>query len=153
MKRVTVAVLSLTAAGLIAIADLEGFRGEAYVPVSGDVPTIAFGHTKGVKLGDTVTVAEGLNLLQQDVRVAETAVRECVKVPLFPYEFDAYVSLAYNIGGRAFCGSTLVRKLNAGDYRGACEEIKRWSFAGGKSLQGLVNRRAEEYRRCIGAVQ
>lgn len=149
----TVAVLSLTAAGLIAITDLEGFRGEAYIPVPGDVPTIAFGHTEGVKLGDTVTVAEGLNLLHQDVRAAETAVRECVKVPLFPYEFDAYVSLAYNIGRQAFCGSTLVRKLNSGDYSGACEEIKRWTYAGGKSLQGLVNRRAEEYRRCIGAVQ
>lgn len=153
MKRVTVAVLSLTAAGLIAIADLEGFRGEAYIPAPGDVPTIGFGSTKGVKLGDTISVEEGLNRLQQDVRTAEDAVRSCVKVPLYQHEFDAYVSLAYNIGGRAFCGSTLVRKLNAGNYRGACEEIKRWTFAGGRELQGLVRRRAEEYRRCIGEVQ
>ena len=144
-------MLSLTAAGLIAIAGLEDFRGEAYVPVPGDVPTVAFGHTNGVKLGDTVTVAEGLNLLQQDVRVAETAVRECVKVPLYPHEFDAYTSLAYNIGRRAFCDSTLVRKLNNGDYQGACEEIKRWTYAGGRELKGLVNRRTKEYQRCVGA--
>lgn len=153
MRRVSVAILSLTAAGLIAITDFEGFRGEAYIPAPGDVPTIGFGSTKGVKLGDTVSVEEGLNLLQQDVRTAEDAVRSCVRVPLYPHEFDAYVSLAYNIGGRAFCGSTLVRKLNSGDYRGACEEIKRWTFAGGRELQGLVRRRAEEYRLCIGEVQ
>lgn len=153
MKRVTVSMLSLTAAGLIAIASLEDFRGEAYVPVPGDVPTIAFGHTDGVRLGDTVTVAEGLNLLQQDVRVAEAAVRECVVVPLYPYEFDAYTSLVYNIGRKAFCDSTLVRKLNGGDYQGACEEIKRWTYAGDRELKGLVSRRAKEYQRCIGAEQ
>lgn len=151
--RVAVGLLSLTAAGLVSIANLEGFRSEAYIPVAGDVPTIAFGHTEGVKMGDTVTMAEGLNLLNEDVRTAEDAVRRCVKVPLYPHEFDSYTSLAYNIGAKAFCDSTLVRKLNSGDYAGACEEIKRWHFAGGKSLKGLVDRRAAEYARCIGEVQ
>lgn len=151
--RVAVGLLSLTAAGLVSIANLEGFRSEAYIPVAGDVPTIAFGHTEGVKMGDTVTMAEGLNLLHEDVRTAEDAVRRCVKVPLYPYEFDSYTSLAYNIGRANFCNSTLVQKLNSGDYRGACEEIKRWHFAGGKSLKGLVDRRAAEYARCIGEVQ
>lgn len=151
--RIAVCGLSLTAAGLLAIADFEGFRSKAYVPVDGDVPTIGFGHTEGVKLGQTVTVPEALNLLRDDVRVAEEAVKSCVTVPLYPHEYSAYVSLAYNIGKANFCGSTLVKKLNAGDYRGACEEIKRWHFAGGKSLKGLVDRRAAEYRRCIGEVQ
>lgn len=151
--RIAVGGLSLTAAGLLAIADFEGFRGEAYIPVEGDVPTIGFGSTEGVKLGDTISVPDALNRLEKDVRVAEDAVRACVTVPLMPYEFDAYVSLAYNIGRSNFCGSTLVQKLNAGDYRGACEEIKRWHFAGGKSLKGLVDRRASEYKRCIGEVQ
>lgn len=151
--RIAVGGLSLTAAGLLAIADFEGFRSEAYIPVEGDVPTIGFGSTEGVKLGDTISVPDALNRLEKDVRVAEDAVRSCVTVPLMPYEFDAYTSLAYNIGGKAFCDSTLVRKLNAGDYAGACEQIKRWTYAGGKNLQGLVNRRAEEYRRCIGALR
>lgn len=151
--RIAVGGLSLTAAGLLAIADFEGFRSKAYVPVDGDVPTIGFGHTEGVKLGQTVTVPEALNLLRDDVRVAEEAVKSCVTVPLYPHEYSAYVSLAYNIGKSNFCGSTLVQKLNAGDYRGACEEIKRWHFAGGKSLKGLVDRRAAEYRRCIGEEQ
>lgn len=145
--------LSLSAAGFVAITQYEGFRGEAYIPVEGDVPTIGFGTTEGVQLGDTITVPEALNRLQVDVRKAEDAVRSCVYVPLMPYEYDAYVSLAYNIGGGAFCSSTLVRKLNAGDYAGACEEIKRWHFAGGKSLKGLIDRRAAEYRRCVGEVQ
>lgn len=153
LKRIVVGGLSLTAAGLISIATWEGFKSEAYIPVQGDVPTIGFGSTEGVKLGDTISVPEALNRLDSDVRVAEDAVRACVTVPLMPYEFDAYVSLAYNIGRTSFCSSTLVQKLNAGDYRGACEEIKRWHFAGGKSLKGLVDRRVSEYKRCIGEVQ
>lgn len=153
LKRFVVGGLSLTAAGLISIATWEGFKGEAYIPVPGDVPTIGFGSTEGVKLGDTISVPDALNRLEKDVRVAEEAVKSCVTVPLYPHEYSAYVSLAYNIGGKAFCDSTLVKKLNAGDYRGACEEIKRWHFAGGKSLKGLVDRRADEYRRCIGEVQ
>lgn len=153
LTRISVACLSLTAAGLVSIANLEGFRSEAYIPVPGDVPTIGFGSTEGVSMGDKVSVPDALNRLEKDVRVAEDAVRSCVTVPLMPYEFDAYVSLAYNIGRTSFCGSTLVQKLNAGDYSGACEEIKRWHFAGGKSLKGLVDRRAAEYRRCIGEVQ
>lgn len=148
--RIAVGALSLSAAALVAVAKFEGFRGEAYRPVPGDVPTIGFGSTDGVKLGDTISVPEALNRLESDVRVAEDAVRSCVTVPLTQGEMDAYTSLAYNIGKKNFCGSTLVKKLNAGDYRGACEEIKRWHFAGGKSLKGLVDRRADEYDRCMG---
>ena len=153
LKRMVVGGLSLTAAGLISIATWEGFKGEAYIPVPGDVPTIGFGSTEGVKLGDTISVPDALNRLEKDVRVAEDAVRSCVTVPLTQGEMDAYTSLAYNIGKTKFCGSTLVKKLNSGDYRGACEEIKRWHFAGGKSLKGLVDRRAAEYKRCIGEVR
>lgn len=171
VTRMAIGGLSLTASGLISIATWEGFRGEAYVPVPGDVPTIGFGSTEGVRLGDKISVPDALNRLEKDVRVAEDAVRKCVKVPLFTHEFDVYTSLAYNLGGKAFCGSTLVRKLNTGDYAGACEEIKRWTCGpdptgkyalmypghhcghGKAPLPGLVNRRAEEYRRCIGEVQ
>lgn len=153
LKRMVVGGLSLTAAGLISIATWEGFKEEAYIPVPGDVPTIGFGSTDGVKLGDTISVPDALNRLEKDVRVAEDAVRSCVTVPLTQGEMDAYTSLAYNIGKTKFCGSTLVKKLNSGDYRGACEEIKRWHFAGGKSLKGLVDRRAAEYARCMGFAQ
>ena len=79
-------------------------------------------------------------------------IRQCIKVPLYQHEFDAYVSLAYNIGAKNFCGSTLVKKLNAGDYTGACEQIRRWDRAGGKVLAGLTKRREKEYRMCMGEV-
>ena len=144
------AAVALSAIGLVAIAGWEGFREDAYIPIDGDVPTIGFGHTAGVRLGDTVTVEQALTLLRGDVRAAERGVLSCVKVPLSQGELDAYVSLAFNVGTSAFCGSTLVRKLNAGDYKGACDEIKRWHYAGGVSVPGLVARREAEYRRCMG---
>ena len=153
LKRMVVGGLSLTAAGLISIATWEGFKGDAYIPVPGDVPTIGFGSTEGVQMGDTISVPDALNRLEKDVRVAEDAVRSCVTVPLAQGEMDAYTSLAYNIGKTNFCGSTLVKKLNAGDYQGACAELKRWVYVDGRVVQGLVNRREAEYRRCIGALR
>lgn len=153
LKRMVVGGLSLTAAGLISIATWEGFKGEAYIPVPGDVPTIGFGSTEGVQMGDTISVPDALNRLEKDVRVAEDAVRSCVTVPLTQGEMDAYTSLAYNIGKTNFCGSTLVKKLNAGDYQGACAELKRWVYVDGRVVQGLVNRREAEYRRCMGDQQ
>lgn len=144
---------ALSAAGLLAIAGFEGFSSEAYIPVDGDVPTIGFGHTQDVRMGDTVTVTQALSLLREDVRAAESGVLSCVTVPLTQGELDAYVSLAYNIGTAAFCGSTLVRKLNDGDRLGACDEILRWHFSGGVSLNGLVDRRAKEHDRCVAAVK
>lgn len=153
MKRIAVGALSLTAAGLVALANFEGFRSEAYVPVPGDVPTIGFGSTTGVQMGDKISVPEALGRLQKDVHIAEETVRRCVKVPLAQHEFDVYSAFAYNIGESAFCRSTLVKKLNAGDYPGACEELKRWVYVDGRVVQGLVNRREAEYRRCIGEPQ
>jgi lysozyme len=145
-----VAAIALAAAALVGIATSESFRGQAYIPVKGDVPTIGFGATEGVKLGDTITPERALIRLLADAGKYERAVRECVTVPLHQYEFDSFVSLTYNIGGGAFCGSTLVRKLNAGDYVGACAEISRWDKFQGKPLAGLTKRRALERAMCEG---
>ena len=149
MRRMTIGALSLSAAGLIAIASYEGFSDQAYIPVEGDVPTIGFGSTEGVEMGDTITVPEALERLRRDVGDAESAIGRCVKVPLSQGEYDAFASLAFNIGSNAFCTSTLVKRLNAGDYDGACEEIRRWVYAGGQKLEGLVNRREAEYQMCM----
>lgn len=150
IERNNIAMLAASAALIATIAGFEGFRSKAYIPVPGDVETIGYGTTAGVKMGDTVTKAEALVLLRKDVAGFEGAIKRCVKVPLYQYEYDAYTSLAYNIGARAFCGSTLVRKLNAGDYTGACAQILRWDRFKGKPLRGLTNRRLIEYRMCIG---
>lgn len=153
IARYAVAGLSLTAAGLVSLANFEGFSGEAYIPVPGDVPTIGFGSTSGVEMGDKISVPDALGRLMRDVGNAESAIGRCVKVPLSQGEFDAFASFAFNVGGNAFCSSTLVKKLNAGDYSGACAELKRWIYVDGRKIEGLVKRRESEYRKCIQAFE
>lgn len=147
-KRLAVAGLSLSAVGLLTIAKWEGFSDKAYIPGDGDVPTIGFGSTEGVEMGDTITVPKALERLMRDVGVAESAIGRCVKVPLSQSQYDAFTSFAFNVGGEAFCSSTLVKKLNAGDYDGACKELERWVFVQKKRVEGLANRRADEYKLC-----
>lgn len=148
--RAPIAALSLSAAAIVSIAIHESFRSDAYIPVPGDVPTIGFGTTENVKLGDKISVERALVRLLDDASEFEAAVKQCAPVPMYQYEFDAYVSLTYNIGTGAFCRSTLTKKLNQLDYAGACKEILRWDKFKGKTLAGLIKRRQEEYRKCIG---
>ncbi len=150
MNRTQLASLSLSAAALVGIALHEGYRDRAYTPVPGDVPTIGFGTTQGVKLGDTITPPKALQRALQDVQQFEGAIKRCVTVPLHQHEYDAYTSLTYNIGQTAFCGSTLVRKLNAQDYEGACKQILRWDRFKGQPLPGLTKRRQDEFKQCMG---
>lgn len=148
--RISVAALSLSAATLVGIALHEGYRSDAYLPTPEDVPTIGFGTTDGVKMGDRITPERALVRLLADATKFERAVKRCAPVPMFDYEFQAYVSLTYNIGEGAFCRSTLVRKLNTLDYEGACREILRWDRQAGRPLPGLTKRRQAEYRMCAG---
>jgi lysozyme len=148
MDRVKLAGLALSATALVGIALHEGYSDRAYIPVPGDVPTIGFGTTEGVNPGDTITPPKALIRALQDVQKYEGALKRCVKVPLHQHEYDAYIILSYNIGQTAFCGSTLVRKLNAEDYAGACAEILRWDKFKGQPLRGLTIRRQQEYRLC-----
>lgn len=150
IKRSQIAALVLSASALVGIATHESYRGEAYIPVPGDVPTIGFGTTESVKLGDKITPERALVRLLADANSYEREVKRCVTAPLYQYEYDAYLSLAYNIGTGAFCKSTLVKKANAGDYAGACSEILRWNRAGGKVLNGLTKRREAEHKQCMG---
>ena len=157
--RRSLAALSLSAAALVGIVLHEGYSDRAIIPVPGDVPTIGFGTTAGVKLGDTITPPQALARALVDVQQFEGAIKTCVTVPLTQNEYDAYVSFAYNVGSRAFCQSTLVKKLNLGDFKGACDELLRWRFFQGKDCAlpenrrlcgGLVKRREAEYRQCLG---
>jgi lysozyme len=148
--RIVIGAMTLSASALVGIAVHEGYRGEAYTPVKGDVPTIGFGTTAGVKPGDRIEPVQALVRKLQDVQRFEGALRQCVRVPLHQHEYDAFLSLAYNIGPGAFCGSTLVRRLNAGDYAGACAEILRWDRFRGEPLRGLTLRRQAENRQCLG---
>lgn len=151
--RILVASLTLSAAALVGIAMKEHFVADAMIPVPGDVPTIGWGSTDGVKMGDRITPDRALVRLLADADTFAQAVKRCAPVPMYQHEFDAYVSLTYNIGQTAFCGSTLARKLKAGDYAGACAELLRWDRFNGKPLPGLSKRRKDEYQKCMGQAQ
>jgi lysozyme len=153
--RTLAAGLVLSAGGLITVAVNEGYRSDAYIPVPGDVPTIGFGDTLNadgtrVALGQRTSPEKALKRLGEHLETYEEAVRTCAPVPMYQYEFDAYVSLTYNIGTKAFCKSTLATKLKTYDYNGACKEILKWDKFKGKALPGLTKRRTEEYNICIG---
>lgn len=153
--RTLVAALTLSAAAFGSIVVSEGWSERAEPPVPGDVATYGFGTTtddagRPLRGGEQITPPKAVIRALQDIQKYEGALKSCVTVPLAQYEYDAYVSLAYNIGPTAFCGSTLVRKLNAQDYEGACKEILRWDRFQGKPLRGLTLRRQREYQQCIG---
>ena len=137
-------VLGMTGA---VVSWFEGRSLVAYLDPVG-IPTICEGVTLGVKLGDRATPAQCDQLLQRELRVALTAVDRQVRVPLPDTRRAALGSFVYNVGERQFSSSTLLRLLNAGDARGACAQLSRWVYAGGKQLAGLVNRRAAERELC-----
>lgn len=148
LKRAAASALVVSAAGLALISGHEwtGKETTAYADAVG-VPTICVGHTRGVFLGQTRTLAECEQLLVEDTSYAGRAVARCTQVDLTQEQYDAVVSFAFNVGGGAFCSSTLARKLNAGDCWGAAREFNRWIYAGGRRLRGLVKRRTDERRR------
>lgn len=156
MSRLKKTGLGLTVAGSIAVGLVgawEGLRTTAYRDVVG-IPTVCFGETRGVKMGDKYTVDECKAMLGDALAEFETGMRRCLtnpdKIPDKPYV--AFLSLSYNIGTGAFCKSTLVRKANAGDLKGACDAILSWNRAGGRVIQGLVNRRKDERKLCLEGV-
>lgn len=147
--RLLVAVLTFSATGLVALTGYESYTDRAVIPVLGDVPTSGFGSTgPDIKLGDKTTPPKAIARLLRDVSHDEAAIHGCVLAPLSQGEYDASVSLAYNIGPTAFCGSTLVKKFNAHDYAGACAEFSKWDRFKGKPLAGLTARRAQERKTC-----
>ncbi|MCA7083376.1 lysozyme [Cupriavidus sp. DB3] len=137
------------AAAVPLVAAFEGLRQTAYLDPVG-IPTACFGATKGVRLGQVYTREQCDTLLARDLLAANADVDACVRVPLTEGQRTALVSFTYNVGRGNFCGSTLVRKLNAGDYVGACNELPRWVYAKGVKLPGLVNRREQERALCLG---
>jgi|GEM_PF-1701073 len=125
----------------------EGCKLTAYPdPGTGGAPwTIGWGSTgPGIRKGVTWTQAQADERLSQDVGKFMAGVQSAVTAPVLPRELAAMTSLAYNVGLSAFKGSTLLRKFNAGDKSGAAGEFPRWNKAGGRVMQGLVNRRADE---------
>lgn len=143
---------AIGAAALIAwpvIATYEGTVNRGYRDPVGIV-TACRGHTQFAQLGRTYTERECDELQAADMWKHDAEMRECIHVPINDGEHAAYLSFSFNVGAGAFCGSTLVKKLNAGDHAGACAELSRWTKAGGREWPGLVKRREAERDLCEG---
>ena len=121
----------------------ESFRAEAYYPTKNDKLTIGYGHTKDVKFGDKITQKEAEKLLKEDLNEYIDSLKH-VKVRLSENEKAALTSLIYNIGGTNFYKSNLLKKLNAGDKKGAANEFDNFNKQKGKVLKGLTSRRKAE---------
>ena len=175
MDKVRTAVISLllSATGLVYIAQREDYKGQAYPdPVHGTkVPTIGFGTTGGVKMGDTTTPTRALIRLRADAGDVEVAIKRCFgNVQLYQHEYDAFVALAYNTGATAVCmnnertgPSTIVRNLRAQNYQAACDAILLYDRAGpvnkpqdrcshpdNRTCRGVWTDRKQLQRMCIG---
>lgn len=135
-------------AGFDLIKDFEGFRADAYLDTGG-VWTIGYGTIKypdgtRVRKGDKVTMAQALEYLKHDAGWVDACLDSKIKVKVSQKQFDALASFVYNVGESQFSSSTLLRKINENDLRGAANEFDRWVYDNGKKIQGLVNRRAKE---------
>ncbi|MBO5739009.1 glycoside hydrolase family protein [bacterium] len=135
--------MNISETGIELIKKFEGCVLKAYKCPAG-VWTIGYGHTSGVKEGQTITKAEAEDYLKQDLTTFETYVSNLVTVAINQNQFDALVSFCYNLGPGNLKSSTLLKLLNAKNYSEAAEQFDRWIYAGGKKLSGLVKRRAAE---------
>ena len=112
------------------------------------IVTACVGHTgPELRIGQRYTREQCETMLYGDLLKHADAL-DCVRADMTDGQKAAFLSFAFNVGNRAFCGSTLVRKANAGDMSGACAELSRWTRAGGRELPGLVKRRAAERQLC-----
>lgn len=158
--RIAVTSLGLSAAGFIGLALHEGYTDNAIIPIKGDVPTLGFGQTKDVKMGDKTDPIRALVRFQAEINEYESAVKRCANVPMTQYEYDVYVGMTYNIGPGAFCKSSMARYLNQGNYEQACKSILLYKKAGAiqdcslpenaKLCGGLWKRRIEDTNKCLG---
>ena len=137
----------ITQAGLDLIRRFEGFSPMIYIcPAS--YPTIGYGHIvkpqEREQFAGGITTAQAEALLRQDVQIAERAVLRLITVPLKNGQFDALVAFTFNLGAGALQRSTLRRKVNRGEHSAVPAEFRKWVWAGGRKLEGLVRRREAE---------
>jgi len=145
-KRVPVAALAASATLLVAVAQHEGWFGQAAIPVENDRPTVGFGSTvredgSPVQIGDTITPPRALARTLGHIQKDEVGIKRCVHAPLHQAEYDLMVDFSYQYGVRRLCESSIVALTNAGDYAGACEAYTRYRWAGGYDCSTPGNKR------------
>jgi lysozyme len=149
-KLIGAASAGAMAIGGVLITDQEGVKYTTYLDPIG-IPTTCAGVTgPDVVMGKTYTKAECDNLLYKHMLPAVKAVDSSVKVKLNDYQKASLYSFTYNVGVGAFTASTMLKKLNQGDIPGACDQLRRWTYAGGKQWKGLITRREVERQLCYG---
>lgn len=150
-KRITAAIGGGVIGLSVAMISLfEGVEHKPYKDVVG-ITTVCYGHTgSDIVYGKTYTEAECLALLEKDLSKVRKGVDPLIKVDIDDNTRAAIYSFTYNVGTGAFARSTMLKKLNAGDIAGACNELKRWTYAGGKEWKGLITRREIEKAVCLG---
>jgi lysozyme len=173
LGRQPLSVLLITTILAGSVMVYEAFAPNAMIPIKDDVPTLGYGttvHPNGVpvKMGETITRQKASEYLQHDLDKFKQGMAKCVTAPLHTYEFNAYMSLVYNIGSGAFCASSIPFKLNQGDYLAACNTILQFNKVKDlskpkvrnaktgkmqfqyKIIRGLDNRRKAEHKTCVG---
>lgn len=135
--------MTTSPAGRKAIESYEGLELSAYQDGRG-IWTLGFGHTASVKSGDTCTPQQADEWLAEDLATAEGAVNRLVEAPITQNQFDALISLCYDIGQGNFAQSTVLRSLNARHYDSAASAFLMWDKINGQTSQGLLNRRTTE---------
>lgn len=152
--RITIAALTLSAAGFIGIVGSEGYTSDAIVPVKGDVPTYGFGSTRKddgtpVKPGDKISPQRAVRLAGAHLAHEEVIFRQSLPdVSLSQGEYDLYVDWVYQYGTGAWTKSSMRRELLAKDYRGSCEALLEYRFVAGYDCSTLVN--GKRNTRCWG---
>lgn len=146
--------MDMSERGVRLLIDREGSKTKAYRDSVG-IWTIGVGHTAAAgppkpREGMTLTELQVRDLLLHDLVQYEDAVERAITRPMAQHEFDAMVSLCFNIGANAFKGSSVVRRFNEGDKRQAADAFRMWNKAGGKVVKGLVNRRESEREQFLG---
>lgn len=161
-QRSAIAGLALSAAALVGLVTQEGYTDHAVIPVKGDVPTLGNGsttHADGspVRMGDTTTPVKALQRTLLYVQKQETQIKQCVTAPLYQVEFDILDDFGYQYGANALCRSSIVRKINAQDYVGACKAYLQYRFVAGydcstpgnKRCWGVWARSKARYDKCM----
>jgi GH24 family phage-related lysozyme (muramidase) len=136
------------------IAKWEGLETKAYRDIVG-IPTVCYGETRGVKMGDTYTKEQCMDMLKVAVGDYYRKIEPCMTNKNIPVGVQASIlELAYNVGTGAACKSTMMKLANKGKYKEACRELDKWVKAGGQTVRGLQNRRADsKVNLCLKGIQ
>ena len=157
-RRIPIAALTLSAAGLVAILMQEDYTGTAVVPTINDRPTVGFGSTfrddgTPVKMGDTIRPPQAVKRSLLHVQKDEHRLKQCVTAPLSQVEYDVLVDFSYQYGVPTTCNSSMVRLANSGDYIGSCNAYTLYKLSGGYDCSTLIKDKfgfMQPNKRCWG---